>query len=113
MTQPTTPPDPDATVVTVQLDVTDALRVLARLVVRGLVAHAAADDLDDRNGPYIPDLPRKVPPRFGEHEAAGPPTRLVSRGCPSCGAPFLAESDAPADTLCATCQQHGDLRDRE
>jgi hypothetical protein len=27
----------------------------------------AADD--DRLGPFVPDMPRKVPPQYGEHEA--------------------------------------------
>lgn len=57
MPHPTTP-NPDATIATgtIHLDVTSLAELVARLVIRGLVAHAAADDLDDRNGPYIPNL---------------------------------------------------------
>ena len=116
MSHPITPPDPDATTVVGTADVTERLDVtvlaerIARLVIRGLVAHAAADD---RGGGYDPDLDHHAPPRFGEHGSSGPPRRLVSRGCPSCGTPMLVEPDAAADVLCATCQTHGDLRGTE
>jgi hypothetical protein len=64
-------PDPaDATVVTVRVDLTQFAERVAQLVVRGLVARAAANELDERNGPFVP--PDQMPPRgtvrWGEHQ---------------------------------------------
>lgn len=64
-----TVPNPDpADAITIPVDAAFTLEVpqafvdrLAAAIVRGLVARAAHDEID-RNGPYIPDLPRGVKP---------------------------------------------------
>lgn len=96
---------------TVEFDVGELALRIADLVVPRVLAGLTPADPEDRNGPYVPDLPRKVPPQRGEHGPGGA-GRLVHQACPSCGSMMWADPGRPGE-LCATCQQHGDLRDAE